>query len=103
VHCIAVIDKIAPTLPIGTVMTQEAIANKIKQLLIETLSLSTTVEQLGEDTPLLGHIPEFDSMAIVSVITSLEETFDIQIEDDELDAEVFESIGTLIQFVHGKH
>jgi acyl carrier protein len=61
------------------------------------------VEQLHDDTQLLGHIPEFDSMAIVSVVTSLEESFDIQIADDELEAEVFESVGSLVSFIQSKH
>ncbi len=83
-------------------MTQEAIANKIKQLLIDVLSLNSTVDELDNETLLLGNIPEFDSMAIVSVVTGIEETFNIQIEDDELDAEVFESVSSLVSFVEAK-
>ncbi len=83
-------------------MTQQAIANQIKQLLIDVLSLNSTVEELDTETLLLGNIPEFDSMAIVSVVTGIEETFNIQIEDDELDAEVFESVGSLVSFVEAK-
>lgn len=54
------------------------------------------------DTLLMGSVPEFDSMAVVSLLTLLEEQFGIEVEDDELNAEVFESFGTLKQFVSEK-
>lgn len=80
-------------------MTRQDVSNQIKQLLIDTLSLDLKPEEMGEDTLLLGDIPEFDSMAIVSIITELEEGFGFVAEDDELSAEVFESVGTLVDFV----
>ncbi len=58
--------------------------------------------QMSENTPLLGSIPEFDSMAVVSVITALEEHFGIAIDDDEIDASVFETLGCLVKFVSDK-
>ena len=52
--------------------------------------------------PLLGAVPELDSMAVVSVITTLEERFGFTINDDELDAASFASIGALTDFVEAK-
>ncbi len=80
-------------------MSNDDISKTVKQLLVETLSLNLTPDELTEDTPLLGNFPEFDSMAIVAVITSLEEAFGFTAEDDDLTAEVFESVGTLVEFV----
>lgn len=51
---------------------------------------------------MLGGIPEFDSMAVVAVITSIEEEFGITIDDDELSASVFETVGSLSRFVESK-
>ncbi|MCW8879462.1 MAG: acyl carrier protein [Kangiellaceae bacterium] len=80
-------------------MNNQEVAVTVKQLLIDILSLDVSVAEMTSDTLLLGDIPEFDSMAIVSVITALEETFGFMAEDDELSAEVFESVETLIGFV----
>lgn len=80
-------------------MSQQEVSQIVKQLLIDTLSLDIGVEELADDTLLLGNIPEFDSMAIVSVITALEEAFSFMAEDDDLSAEVFESIASLVAFV----
>ena len=80
-------------------MSKLEVANTIKQLLIDTLSLDISVAELDDDTLLLGNIPQFHSMAIVSVITAIEESFGFMAEDDDLSAEVFESVDSLIHFV----
>jgi len=54
------------------------------------------------ETPLLGAIPEFDSMAVVSIITALEDRYGFVVDDDEIDASVFETVGTLVEFVERK-
>jgi acyl carrier protein len=47
-------------------------------------------------------LPEFDSMAVVTVVTMLEDQFGISVADDELSADVFESVGSLCRFLEGK-
>ena len=39
------------------------------------------------ETQILGAIPEMDSMSLVGILTSLEEQYDIMVDDDEIDAE----------------
>jgi acyl carrier protein len=68
----------------------------------EVLSLNGRSARFTRETQLLGAIPEFDSMAVVSLITSLEERFGIAVDDDEIDGAVFSTIGTLADFVSGK-
>jgi len=41
-------------------------------------------------------------MAVVALITSLEERFAFVVDDDELDGSVFASLSTLIDFVQAK-
>lgn len=74
----------------------------IRQLIGEALQLGERTAGLNEDTALLGNIPEFDSMAVVAVITMLEDQFGIVIEDDDISAETFETLGSLTEFVNNK-
>ena len=74
----------------------------VREVLIGALQIKVNADAWGRDTLLLGHLPELDSMAVVTVITSIEEEFDIVIEDDEISADVFESLGSLTDFVAGK-
>ena len=66
------------------------------------MQLGAKAASFDESTPLLGTIPEFDSMAVVTVITGLEEQFGFVVDDDEITAETFETVGTLCEFVEGK-
>lgn len=71
--------------------------NKLIEILSETLSIEAS--EFSEDTLLLGNFPEFDSMAIVSILMELEEQFGISIAEDELTGDAFESVASLLEFV----
>jgi len=79
-----------------------SIETEVKTILADVLQLGDAVNEFDTGTPLLGSIPEFDSMAVVGVITALEENYGFFVDDDEIDADVFESIGTLVSFVESK-
>jgi acyl carrier protein len=56
----------------------------------------------GRDTALLGSVPELDSMAVATLITTLEEHFGFVVADDEIDGSTFATVGTLVDFVLAK-
>lgn len=76
--------------------------DEVKLLIGEVLHLGDRVHQVDSFTPLLGSIPEFDSMAVVSVITAIEEQFGIIVEDDEISGETFATVGNLFNFIRHK-
>ena len=78
------------------------IKGEVVAVLDEVLSLKGRARGFSLNTPLLGAIPELDSMAVVALITTLEERFGFIVEDDEIDGSVFASLATLIDFVQGK-
>ena len=78
------------------------IKSEILALLDEVLSLKGRAAAFTEKTPLLGALPELDSMAVVTLITSLEERFGFSVDDDEIDGAAFATVGSLIGFVEGK-
>lgn len=76
---------------------------EVKNILADVLSLGDDAKaSLTEHSALLGSIPELDSMAVVNVITALEEQFGIVVDDDEISASTFETVGTLSAFVQSK-
>lgn len=79
-----------------------AVLDEVKQILAGVLQLGDAVQAFSPATPLLGAIPELDSMTVVSLINSIEEFYGFVIEDDEINAEVFESVGSLVSFIEGK-
>jgi acyl carrier protein len=80
-----------------------SLQNQVVEILVQVLQLPPkTVSQVSADTQLLGTIPEFDSMAVVTIITALEDRFGFTIDDDEIDASIFETVGSLVAFVEAK-
>ena len=72
------------------------------RLLDEVLSLDGRSSTFTRDTALLGAIPELDSMAVVTLITSMEEQLGIIVDDDDIDGSTFATVGSLADFVSGK-
>lgn len=73
------------------------------QLLTDVLNSVLQINKTYQtDTALLGAIAEFDSMAVLAVITTLEDQLGISVDDDEISAEVFETFGSLLSFVQQK-
>jgi acyl carrier protein len=83
-------------------MSDKPTLAEVRVVLADVLQLGERAKNLTASTPLLGSIPEFDSMAVVSVLTALEEHFGFAVHDDEISAEVFETVGTLTSFVDQK-
>jgi acyl carrier protein len=73
--------------------------NDIKAVLTEVLGLGQRGAALTSETALLGALPELDSMAVATVLTALEERFDLVIDDGDLSAETFETVGSLTAFI----
>jgi acyl carrier protein len=57
---------------------------------------------LERDTQLLGGFPEFNSLTITTIVAALEDELDCEIDDAEITAEIFETVGTLADFVESK-
>ena len=76
--------------------------DEVKLLIGEILQLGDRVQAFGPETPLMGSIPEFDSMAVLTLIHALEQQFGIRIAYDEISAETFETVGKVYDFVCDK-
>lgn len=74
----------------------------VLSLLDEILSLNGRSAEFSVNTPLLGAIPELDSMAVVALITGMEERFGFSVDDDEIEGSTFATVGSLVEFVNGK-
>jgi acyl carrier protein len=78
------------------------IGEQIKSVLDEALNLNGASASWTDDTALLGSLPELTSIAVVTVLLALEEHFAIVFADDELDAELFATLGAIRRFIEGK-
>ena len=77
----------------------DPIQKEVLVLLDEVLNLDGRALAFSADTPLLGEVPELDSMAVIAVIHEIEERFGIAVPDDEVDGNSFATVGTVVEFV----
>ena len=81
----------------------EEVDATLRAVLVDALGLDP--DQVGRfdgTTPLFGALPEFDSMAVAGLLTELEERLGIFIEDDEVDADLLATYGSLLSFARTK-
>ena len=74
----------------------------IRQILGDSLQIGDRRDSLNAESVLLGNLPELDSLAVVNLITALEDHYGFYIDDDEVSAETFATLGTLTSFVERK-
>ena len=76
---------------------------QLRALLAEVLGLpSKRIDAFDAETELFGALPEFDSLAVATLLTGLEEKLHILIEDDDVEAEDFMTFGRLLAFAQRK-
>ncbi|MGI4938932.1 MAG: acyl carrier protein [Janthinobacterium lividum] len=75
--------------------------DEIIAILHDVLALGPGV-RLNASSQLLGSLPELDSMAVINLITALEDTFGISVDDDDIGASTFETVATLTTYVNLK-
>ncbi|WP_448577936.1 acyl carrier protein [Thermaurantiacus sp.] len=80
-----------------------ATVDAVSRVLAGALMLQPDVAAgLSAETRLFGHLPELDSMAVATVLTALEDAFHIHIDDEDVSAEMFETLGGLASYIDAR-
>ena len=75
------------------------LSEQILRILDDALGLQGRARSFNRDTPLLGAVPELDSMAVLALITGLENHFGVTFDDDDLNGSAFATVGSLNDMV----
>jgi acyl carrier protein len=82
------------------VSNNQEIQDSVIQIVVSTLRKKT--KNLGLDDPLLSSNGHFDSFSLMELVLHLEETFNIEIPDNDLDPDIFYSIDTITDYIRGR-
>jgi len=82
------------------VTSSTSTAAEVAKVVAATLGIED--RPLAAGTPLLGSLPELDSMAVVELVAALEEHFGITVDDGDVTEDVFATVGSLAALVDGK-
>lgn len=76
------------------------IEQKIIRILISELEIDPALlPTVNSTTPLLGRGIGLNSVETLTLVAGIEEIFDIQIDDADLTADLFKTLGTLTEYV----
>src|SRR3546814_11786664 len=74
----------------------DIVDHTVRSVLHDLLGISEErLALFDEATPLFGALPELDSMAVAGLLTELEDRLGIIIDDDDVDGDIFETLGSL--------
>ena len=79
----------------------ESFVDKLRDFIVEDLSWNGDPQILTEDYLLIKN-GVIDSLGIFQIVTMLEDDYDVQIEDTELVADNFESLGAIDTLIRSK-
>ena len=73
-----------------------------REILRSNLQLGARADCMDRNTALMGSLPEFNSLTVVGLIADIEEQTGNTVDDDEISAEIFETVGTFADFIASK-
>jgi len=76
------------------------VEQEVLKVLDEVLSLGGRSAGFTRETHLLGAIPELDSMAVVTLLTTLEDRLGIAVDDGDIGGDTFATLGSLVDYVN---
>lgn len=75
---------------------------ELLDIIDEALSLDGRAANFDASTQLMGALAELDSMAVIGLLNLIEERFGFYVGEDEVDAETFATVGSLLAYVTEK-
>ena len=76
-----------------------SIEHRVKWVIIRTLSLEVEADEIDDEDELFGGGLGINSMATIEIIVGLEEEFGIEVPDEDLRVELFDSVQTMADYV----
>lgn len=79
-------------------MSKADVIRKLKDLMVEVWSLDINAEKISEDS---NYLAEFgiNSVDVLEFLVRVEKVFNIEIDDDDLNAELVESIPNMAEYI----
>ena len=78
------------------------ITRRVKQVFVQALELDIDPDEIDDDEPLFGEGLGADSIASLKIVFALEEEFGFEVDDEDLQVELFNSVRTLSQYIAKK-
>ena len=84
----------------NTTMSEPDLRTQIKEMLVKSLMLQTTADQIGNDLPLFGPGSlGLDSIDALELVVSMEKTFGVGVPNSEVAAKALRTVNTIHDYI----
>jgi acyl carrier protein len=81
-------------------MSDSDLRARIKEMLVKSLMLQTTADQIGDDLPLFGPAGlGLDSIDALELAVSMEKTFGVSVPNSEVAGKALQSVNTIHDYI----
>jgi acyl carrier protein len=81
-------------------MSEPDLHTQIKEMLVKSLMLQTTADQIGNDLPLFGPGSlGLDSIDALELVVSMEKTFGVGVPNSEVAAKALRTVDTIHDYI----
>jgi acyl carrier protein len=81
-------------------MSDTTLTDRVRQMIVTQLRLKTKAEQIATDAPLFGDEGlGLDSIDALELVVGIEKTFGVQIADQEMGEQVFQSVDSIVTYL----
>ena len=78
---------------------QQEVRRRVKQAIVDALGLQIDPHAIPDDEVIFGGGMGADSTAALEVVFAIEEAFGIEVDDEELRVDLFDSVSSLTNYV----
>jgi acyl carrier protein len=72
---------------------------RIKEMLVQSLRLPYRPSDIGDADPLFGGGLGLDSIDALEIVLSIERTFGVRVDDEQIAKRVLQSVNTIAEFI----
>ena len=83
-------------------MSNEEIIERLKSMFSKKLEIDEEADKLDGSTPLIDYGIGVDSVSTMELIVALEKEFGIEIDEAEVNIELFRTMNTVADYISGK-
>lgn len=86
-------------------MDSNAVTDRVKQIIVQHINPGLKIDELRDDTPLIGRGLGLDSVSLLELVVALETDFGMRFDEKDMTPELFANVGSIAGYVgnHANH
>ena len=83
-------------------MDSNGVTERIKQIIVQRINPGLKIEELHNDTPLIGRGLGLDSVSLLELVVALETDFGMRFEEKDMTPELFANVSSIALYVESQ-